>query len=192
MTRWYQSSWRRPKPGFVYLIERRGCHKIGHSADPARRLKDFDKPPGTASLIHAIAANHPWFVERAMQKAFWHFHEKDEWYVLPVEAVALFRSVERCDGPADLPAWASELVRKNILSSNRASTRAHGRPARKRMTAARFLAGLTLAGLADATGLSEMTLGAIEAANHHPPPARWERIAAVLGESAETLSEILP
>jgi DNA-binding XRE family transcriptional regulator len=182
---------RGPKTGFVYLFNRSdGAYKIGWSATPQLRVRDFDKPQHSVRLRHVIESTDACWLERALHHAFWHRHIGQEWFRLEPDEVDLFCSFRTCNGIRGLPLWAKRMACENILRS-RAIKRFSGRPARKRMVVARFLIGMSVAELADKVGLSDITVQAIEAGICRTTPQRWEAIAAVLGEPAERLAEIL-
>lgn len=91
-----------PAVGFVYLIEQNGEYKIGHSADPERRLPQVADPE-RARILHVIPSASPPVIEHALHRRFSLVHLRGEWFALSEADVDLILSVSRTDAVDDLP-----------------------------------------------------------------------------------------
>lgn len=82
-------------------------HKIGWSMNPHKRVTDLRSEiryNGVIVLLHAIATTRPAWLEKVMHSHFSHQWVTSEWFRLDPPDVDFFKSIERCDCPASLPA----------------------------------------------------------------------------------------
>lgn len=87
-------------PGFVYLAEQDGRHKIGASRQPETRALQV-APAGR--LVHFFPSGNHYKVEKALHRRFHTCRLHGEWFDLAAEDVAALCRVQRADSPGDLP-----------------------------------------------------------------------------------------
>ena len=81
-------------PGYVYLMwAETGVFKIGYSADPTRRLKQFDVLPISIQIICNIATADMVGLERSLHQQFASKRFKGEWLNLAAEDVEYIKSL---------------------------------------------------------------------------------------------------
>lgn len=74
--------------GFVYLMKRDdGCHKIGLSGNPDRRLKQIQRDFPTAVLIHTLKTDDMRQAESYMHQEFAAHRKDGEWFDLSPDQV---------------------------------------------------------------------------------------------------------
>lgn len=73
-------------PGFVYIIKDitlTQCYKIGHTANPNRRVYDFGIAlPFEIMVVMLIKVNDPLDLETTLHHTFAHKRTNDEWFKL--------------------------------------------------------------------------------------------------------------
>jgi hypothetical protein len=83
---------------FVYLMRRSGLYAIGNSIDPDARAKLRG-----AEVVHRFRSGDAPGIVALLQRRFSAKHVSEEWFRLDKGDIRLLRSVDRCDGPQDLP-----------------------------------------------------------------------------------------
>lgn len=86
---------RRPDKGHVYLIfSCAGYHKIGKTADLAKRLQSFKTGlPGETTLLHSFAADNMHTAEEALHRRFGARRQNGEWFLLEAADVEAVRAI---------------------------------------------------------------------------------------------------
>lgn len=101
--------------GHVYLIGTLdGCHKIGRSNDPRRRLAAFSPiMPVELRIVHNVVTADMGWLESYLHIAFAHRRTRGEWFRLDESEIGLIMSIPAADGRADLPPAVIALYEQN-------------------------------------------------------------------------------
>lgn len=89
--------------GFVYLLRLAEFHKIGCSANPGRCILRFKHFPWAVSLVHAIASDEPYKVEKALHRRFRDQRVQGEWFLLAQDDIDRLKLLSSVPTYADLP-----------------------------------------------------------------------------------------
>ncbi len=116
--------------GFVYLIGVvDGCHKIGESTDPDRRLNQFPSMPSQPRVVVRIATADRRWLERCLHLAFRDRHVGGEWFRLAPADVETLTAVGRVDSESDLPpSIVADMQRNEVKKKKTKLPGGRGRP----------------------------------------------------------------
>ncbi len=99
----------RVKAGYVYLIRAEsGLYKIGASVNPWARIAALPGTQGALSLVHTIASDGYYAIERLIHSLFADKRAGGEWFRLDEADVALVRSLSACEVDS-LPDWLASV-----------------------------------------------------------------------------------
>lgn len=101
-------------PGFVYLFERKGLHKIGLSVDPHDRVTDMGVYRGRAVVVATIRTAAMMWLERYLHRAYRGKRVRGEWFDLTPHDVALISGIASADAESDLPQEVRDLHAANL------------------------------------------------------------------------------
>lgn len=91
-----------------------GCHKIGRTDNPARRVSQVNgAAPAEVRIVHLIEAADANWLERYLHTAFDHCRARGEWFRLSGNDLASLAQMTRVNGPSDVAAEVAHLHARN-------------------------------------------------------------------------------
>lgn len=117
---------------YVYVIgPMAGCHRIGRSKNPDKRLKGLCLMPGDPSVIGRVRTSNAVWLEKYLHTAYSHKRDAGEWFRLDNDDIQTILSIGEAHSLDELPESITSLCyRKPLVTTPTFKKRRGGRKKR--------------------------------------------------------------